>query len=115
MVKRSLVIGAAALSVLLSGCHVSFSSGTDKEAEKPLIPQIAQADLEQGLKDAVKAKQSIVLKESHCNGPLNGKIDATQKCAIVDDEGIHYDVLVTTTSVQGKDIKFKYAVEQTSN
>lgn len=114
--KRSLVIGGAALSVLLAGCHVTFSSDADKNADKAqLIPQISQPDLEQGLKDAVKAKQSIVLKESHCEGPLNGKIDATQKCTIVDDEGIHYDVIVTATSVQGKDIKFSYAVKQTSN
>lgn len=114
--KRSLMIGAAALSMLLSGCHVTFSSDTGKETEKAhLIPQLSQAELEQGLKDAIKAKQNIVLNESHCDGPLNGTVDATQKCAIVDNEGIHYDVLVTATSVQGKDVKFKYAVKQTSN
>nr|WP_269087459.1 DUF4333 domain-containing protein [Mycobacteroides abscessus] len=55
------------------------------------------------------------LQKVECQGPLDGKLGATQKCTAIDDEGIHYDVEVTTTSVEGKDIKFNYSVKQTSN
>ncbi|SHT27483.1 DUF4333 domain-containing protein [Mycobacteroides abscessus] len=114
MVKRSLIIGAAALSMLLSGCHVEFFADKDKhDAEK--VQQISQAKLESGLVDAAKQRQNIVLQKVDCEGPLDGVVGATQKCKVVDHEGIHYDVTVKTTSVEGKGINFDYDVVQTSN
>lgn len=112
--KHSLIIGAAVLSMLPAGCHVEFYVDKDKhDAEK--VQQISQANLEKGIADAAKQRQNIVLQKVDCEGPLDGVVDSTQKCKVIDDEGIHYDVLVTTTSVQGTDIKFNYAVKQTSN
>ncbi|WP_309224067.1 MULTISPECIES: DUF4333 domain-containing protein [unclassified Mycobacteroides] len=92
---------------------MTFSGDTKKDTEK--VQQISQAKLEKGLADAAKQKQNIVLKKVDCEGPLDGTMDATQKCKVIDDEGIHYDVVVKTTSVNGEDIKFTYTVEQTSN
>ncbi|OHT68096.1 MULTISPECIES: DUF4333 domain-containing protein [Mycobacteroides] len=110
--KRSLAIGAALLTVALSGCQVRFFSNSDKEQ----APQLTQAGLEKALADAVKEKQGYVLQSVGCEGPLKGEVGATQKCKIIDDEGVHYDVLVTTKSVNGDgNIKFNYAPTQTSN
>ncbi|CPS28842.1 Hypothetical protein ERS075552_00007 [Mycobacteroides abscessus] len=115
MVKRSLAIGAALLAVTLSGCQVRFFSNSDKEQTNQ-TPQLTQAGLEQALADAVKEKQGYVLQSVGCEGPLKGEVGATQKCKIIDDEGVHYDVLVTTKSVNGDgNIKFNYAPTQTSN
>lgn len=112
--KRSLTIGAAILSMLLSGCHVEFFADKDKhDAEK--VQQVSQAKLQTSIADSAKRKQNIVLQKVDCEGPLDGVVGATQKCKVIDDEGIHYDVLVTTTSAQGTDIKFNYSVKQTSN
>lgn len=112
MMKRSLAIGAVLLSVTLSGCQVRFFSNPDKEQ----APQLTQAGLEKALADAVKEKQGYVLQSVGCEGPLKGEVGATQKCKIIDDEGVHYDVLVTTKSANGDgDIKFNYAPTQTSN
>lgn len=111
--KRSLAIGAAILTVTLSGCQVRFFSNSDKEQASP---QLTQAGLEKALADAVKEKQGYVLQSVGCEGPLKGEVGATQKCKIIDDEGVHYDVLVTTKSVNGDgNIKFNYAPTQTSN
>lgn len=102
--KASLLIGAALLSMsTLSGCHASVDIGNYK--------RITKENLEQGLKDAVKERQHFDLRSASCEGPLDGKVDATQKCVVVDDEGTKYSVLVTTTSVNGDDIKFKYKAE----
>ncbi len=87
----------------LSGCHASVDVGN--------FNRISKSSLEQGLKDAVKEKQHFELQSSVCDGPLDGKVDATQKCTVVDDEGTKYTVLVTTTSVNGDDIKFKYKAQ----
>ncbi|MDM2493484.1 DUF4333 domain-containing protein [Mycobacteroides abscessus] len=114
--KVVLAIGAAlTAAVSLSGCHVEFYADKDKhDAEK--VQQISQAGLEQALADAVKEKQGYVLQSVGCEGPLKGEVGATQKCKIIDDEGVHYDVLVTTKSVNGDgNIKFNYAPTQTSN
>lgn len=75
------------------------------------VHQISTEALQQGLKYAVKERQHFDLQGADCEGPLDGKIDATQKCTVVDDEGTKYSVLVTTTSVNGDDIKFKYKAE----
>lgn len=105
--KASLVIGSALLSLAtLSGCHASVDVGNFK--------RISKSNLEQGLKDAVKEKQHFDLRSADCDGPLDGKVDATQKCTVVDDEGTKYSVLVTATSVNGDDIKFKYKAEPIS-
>ncbi|MBN7378446.1 DUF4333 domain-containing protein [Mycobacteroides abscessus subsp. massiliense] len=102
--KASLMIGSALLSMAaLSGCHVAVDVGNYK--------RISKENLEQGLKDAVKERQHFDLKSAECEGPLDGKVDATQKCTVVDDEGTKYAVVVTTTSVNGDDIKFKYKAE----
>ncbi|QST88977.1 hypothetical protein PROPHIGD16-1_52 [Mycobacterium phage prophiGD16-1] len=103
--KVGLLVGSA-LVLSLSGCHVTHFETAH---------QISTEGLQQGLKDAAKEKQKIELQKVECQGPLDGKLGATQKCTVIDDEGIHYDVVVTTTSVEGKDIKFNYSVKQTSN
>ncbi|SHP45001.1 Uncharacterised protein [Mycobacteroides abscessus subsp. abscessus] len=103
--KVGLLVGSA-LVLSLSGCHVTHFE---------TVHQISTEGLQQGLKDAAKEKQKIELQKVECQGPLDGKLGATQKCTVIDDEGIHYDVVVTTTSVEGKDIKFNYSVKQTSN
>lgn len=98
------MIGSALLSMAaLSGCHVAVDVGNYK--------RISKENLEQGLKDAVKERQHFDLKSAECEGPLDGKVDATQKCTVVDDAGTKYAVVVTTTSVNGDDIKFKYKAE----
>ncbi|WP_237142788.1 DUF4333 domain-containing protein [Mycobacteroides abscessus] len=98
------MIGSALLSMAaLSGCHVAVDVGNYK--------RLSKENLEQGLKDAVKERQHFELKSAECEGPLDGKVDATQKCTVVDDEGTKYAVVVTTTSVNGDDIKFKYKAE----
>lgn len=98
------MIGSALLSMAaLSGCHVAVDVGNYK--------RISKENLEQGLKDAVKERQHFDLKSAECEGPLDGKVDATQKCTVVDDEGTKYAVVVTTTSVNGDDIKFKYKAD----
>lgn len=106
--KASLMIGSAMLSVAaLAGCHASVDVGN--------FNRISKSSLEQGLKDAVKEKQHFDLQSAVCDGPLDGKVDATQTCTVVDDEGVKYTVLVTTTSVNGDDIKFKFKPQQISN
>ncbi|SKI74622.1 DUF4333 domain-containing protein [Mycobacteroides abscessus] len=101
------MISAIMLSITtLSGCHASVDVGNFK--------RISKDNLEQGLKDAVKERQHFDLQSAVCDGPLDGKIDATQKCTVVDDEGTKYAVVVTTTSVNGDDIKFKYKAEPIS-
>ncbi|SIM00510.1 Uncharacterised protein [Mycobacteroides abscessus subsp. abscessus] len=98
------MIGSALLSMAaLSGCHVAVDVGNYK--------RLSKENLEQGLKDAVKERQHFELKSAECEGPLDGKVDATQKCTVVDDEGTKYAVVVTTTSVNGDDVKFKYKAE----
>ncbi|MDM2418436.1 Uncharacterised protein [Mycobacteroides abscessus subsp. massiliense] len=115
MMKHSLAIGAALLAVTLSGCQVKFFSNSDKEQTNQ-TPQLTQAGLEKALADAVKEKQGYVLQSVGCEGPLKGEVGATQKCKIIDDEGVHYDVLVTTKSADADgNIKFNYAPTQTSN
>lgn len=114
MMKRNLAVGAALLSVLLSGCTVEFFGDKDKR-DAQMVQQISQAKLEKSIADTAKQKQNIVLQKIDCEGPLNGVVDATQKCKVIDDEGIHYDVVAKTTAVNGEDIKFTYTVEQTSN
>lgn len=79
------------------------------------VRQLSKENLEQGLKDAVKEKQHFDLESAVCDGPLDGKVDATQTCTVVDDEGVKYKVLVTTTSVNGDDIKFKFKPQQISD
>lgn len=103
---RSYMSIVALITVSLSGCHASLDVGN--------IERISKSKLEQGLKDAVKEKQRFDLRSADCDGPLDGKLDATQKCTVVDDEGTKYSVLVTTTSVNGDDIRFKYKAEPTS-
>lgn len=107
----TLVLGA----LMLSGCRVDFYADKDKrDAEK--VQQLTQAGLEKALADAVKEKQGYVLQSVDCEGPLKGEVGASQKCKIIDDEGVHYDVLVTTKSVnRDGNIKFNYAPTQTSN
>ncbi|MDM3950379.1 DUF4333 domain-containing protein [Mycobacteroides abscessus] len=98
------MIASALLTMAaLSGCHASVDVGNFK--------RISKDNLEQGLKDAVKERQHFDLRSAECDGPLDGKVDATQKCTVVDDEGTKYSVVVTTTSVNGDDIKFKYKAE----
>lgn len=105
----TLVLG----SLMLSGCRVEFYA--DKR-DANQAPQLTQAGLEKALADAVKEKQGYVLQSVGCEGPLKGEVGATQKCKIIDDEGVHYDVLVTTKSTNGDgNIKFNYAPTQTSN
>ncbi|WJJ56072.1 DUF4333 domain-containing protein [Mycobacteroides abscessus] len=102
--KANLMIASALLFMAaLSGCHASVDVGNFK--------RISKDNLEQGLKDAVKERQHFDLRGAECDGPLDGKVDATQKCTVVDDEGTKYSVVVTTTSVNGDDIKFKYKAE----
>ncbi|MBB4852949.1 hypothetical protein HNP40_000315 [Mycobacteroides chelonae] len=99
-----MTIGSALVSIAaLSGCHASVDVGNFK--------RISKDNLEQGLKGAVKERQHFDLRSAECDGPLDGKVDATQKCTVVDDEGTKYSVVVTTTSVNGDDIKFKYTAE----
>ncbi|TDZ82127.1 hypothetical protein DE4585_02656 [Mycobacteroides salmoniphilum] len=101
---RSVAIAAAAIT--LAGCHAN--------ASVKKVNQISAEHLAQGLRDAAKARQNIVLQNVDCNGPLDGVVNATQSCTVVDDEGTKYDVLVTTTSVDGTNIKFHYTADQIS-
>lgn len=73
-------------AILLAGCHVSVDVGN--------VNQISAERLAQGLRDAAKERQNIVLQSSECSGPLEGKVNATQRCTVVDDEGTKYAVLV---------------------
>ncbi|MBN7458402.1 DUF4333 domain-containing protein [Mycobacteroides abscessus] len=100
------IAAIASVAISLAGCHVSVDVGK--------VNQISAQRLAQGLRDAAKERQNILLQSSECSGPLDGKVNATQHCTVVDDEGTKYDVLVTTTSVEGTDIKFHYTADPIS-
>ncbi|WP_131815768.1 hypothetical protein [Mycobacteroides franklinii] len=57
----------AAATISLTGCHTN--AGMEK------VNQISAERLAQGLRDAAKEKQNIVLQSSECDGPLDGVVN----------------------------------------
>lgn len=92
------VIGASAIFGV-SGCSASFHAGLSD-------PEISKSDLEKKALEMLQKENGTAITSISCDGPLSGKVDATQSCTVTESSGTLTPVTVTVTSVEGTTVKF---------
>lgn len=98
--KRRAVTASVLVAVaLVGGCHVQL--GTPAVSKDKLA-----ADVKQKLEAQKGAKADSVV----CNGDLPAKVGATQRCVLTAGGG-KIGITVTTTGVNGDDIKYELQVD----
>ncbi|OBI52681.1 hypothetical protein A5707_12145 [Mycobacterium kyorinense] len=95
--RRSIVASLLGTIVLLSGCSVHGEVGKSVAVPKDKLAATVKEKLEA---NAGEKADSVV-----CDGDLPGKVGATQRCVLTDG-GTKYRVTVTTTGVDGDNVKF---------
>lgn len=110
--RPALLMAFLVVGILLSGagCSVTVSG---KETPGAATPKIPQAELESGVQKAITEKTGAPIKSVSCEGPLEGKVGATERCiaSFASKDGLRAGVTVTTTSVDDSNIKYDFKVD----
>lgn len=94
-VLTPMIIGVAAVCLLLSGCGAAA---------------VSKADLEQKIKTQLTAQVKQEPDSIECPGALEAKVGATQKCVLTEG-ATKLGVTVTVTSVEGSNVNFSIKVD----
>ena len=99
-------VGVAAVAVigagLLGACSAGEDTGTGGAKSKDVLAQ--------EVKEKLEAQVGAPADSVTCDGDLEAKVDATQKCELT-AEGAKLGVTVTVTSVDGDTVKFDAKVD----
>jgi hypothetical protein len=103
----SLVVGAAAAAVLLSGCVPSFT---------PQIPEVDASDVAVAVEDKLEEEVGTRPEVDCGSDPVTLEVTASLTCLLTDPgSGLEYDVVVTFTKVTGTDYEFDFKVADSPN
>lgn len=111
MRKTRTILAVAILAGLpLVGCTVKFTHGDDQSSTTsttPAVLQLSKSTLESSLMKTIGEKTNEPASKVTCDGPLKGTVGATQRCvAVSSKDGQSVGLTVTTTVVNGDDIKY---------
>lgn len=101
---------AVGIVLTAAGCSVNIGGKSESTSATPKIPQ---STLEIGLKKAINEKTGAPIKSVTCDGPLEGRVGATQRCiaSFETADGLRAGVTVTTTSVNDTKINYDFKVD----
>lgn len=103
--RRPLALLAGSL-VLLTGCGVSVGNGSDD------VPTLGTDDLEQEVATQLEAEVGTAPKAVTCDDPLPAEVDAQVRCVLTAPDDTRIGMTVTTTAVDGDNVRFGIRVDQ---
>ncbi|WP_405440460.1 DUF4333 domain-containing protein [Streptomyces niveus] len=111
MIKRSLSaaswgLSATAAGVLLVGCSGSVSLGTS-------TPEVSKDKLADTVAERLAATTGQAKPDITCPEALEGKADATTRCALTAADGSTLGVTVTVSAVDGDNVDFDIKADDT--
>ncbi|CPU54748.1 DUF4333 domain-containing protein [Mycobacteroides abscessus] len=101
---RFLLVPAAtvALAAILPGCSSNVSVSAMGVSKEQLADQTKQK---------LTAKVGVEPKSVVCDGPLDAKVGATQRCVLTAPDDSRIGVTVTASKVEGSTVEFDIQVD----
>ncbi|MBU9762936.1 DUF4333 domain-containing protein [Mycobacterium sp. TNTM28] len=99
---RKLAASMLAMTALLGACSASVEVGK--------TAAVSKEQLDKTVKEKLEAQVGAKADSVDCDGDLEGKVGATQRCVLTAG-GTKMGVTVTATSVEGDNVKFDVKVD----
>ncbi|MGV0742668.1 DUF4333 domain-containing protein [Mycolicibacterium sp. XJ870] len=91
---RVLIVGAAVVGTLLTGCGGASDVGSHQV--------VAKAKLQAMVKEELQAAAGRKVKKVECQDDIAGEVGATQRCELTANDGSRIGLTATVKAVEGE-------------